>query len=54
MQDLTRSCDADILVTEAVREGLDPRFVLRPMAAAALRGIEKPVVTYAVERFDSR
>lgn len=51
VQDLTRSCDADILVTEAVREGLDPRFVVRPMAAAALRGIEKPVVTYAVERF---
>jgi len=49
VQDLTRTCDADILITDAVRENLDPRFVLHPMAAASLRGIEKPVATYAVE-----
>ena len=49
VQDLTRTCDADILITEAVRENLDPRFMLHPMAAASVRGIEKPVATYAVE-----
>ncbi len=53
VQDLTRACDADVLITEAVRLSLDPRFVLRPMAAASLRGIEKPVVTYSVEHFES-
>jgi adenylate cyclase len=52
VQDLTRGTDADILVTEAVRDGLDPRFVLRPMAAASVRGIEQPVATWAVDRFD--
>jgi hypothetical protein len=31
---------------------LDPRFVLRPMAAASLRGIGQPVATYCVERFE--
>ena len=53
VQDLTRSCDADVLVTETVRETLDPRFALRPMEEASLRGIEKPVATYSVERFES-
>lgn len=54
VQDLTRSCDADILVTEAVQQTLDPRFVLRPLSAAPLRGIEEPVATFSVERFASR
>jgi adenylate cyclase len=53
VQDLTRSCDADVLITDAVRLKLDSRFVLRPVAPASLRGIEKPVPTYSVERFDS-
>ena len=53
LQDLTRACDADILITEAVRRDLDPRFVLRPMAPAALRGIEQPVATHAVEGFEA-
>jgi len=54
VQDLTRTCDADILITEAVRQDMDPRFVLRAMAPASLRGIEKPVATYAVEQFEER
>ncbi|MBW2363241.1 MAG: adenylate/guanylate cyclase domain-containing protein [Deltaproteobacteria bacterium] len=53
VQDFTRTCDADILITEAVQRDLDPRFVLRPMAPASLRGIEKPVTTYALERFET-
>ena len=52
VQDLTRACDADVLITPAVREGLDPHFELRAMPAASLRGIEKPVATYSVERFE--
>ncbi len=50
VQDHTRKCDADILATEAVRRTLDPRFALRPMGAALLRGIAEPVATYSVER----
>jgi class 3 adenylate cyclase len=52
VQDLTRSCDAEILITESVRQNLDPRFVLRAMAAASLRGLEKPVATYALQGFE--
>ena len=54
VQDLTRTCDADILITQSVRQDLDPRFVLRAMRPASLRGIEKPVATYAVERFEEQ
>jgi adenylate cyclase len=53
VQALTRTCDADILMTEAVRVNLDPRFALRPMAGASLRGIEKPVATFSLERFEN-
>ena len=45
---LTRSHGADILITAAVRSGLDPRFVLEALPARAVRGVSDPVVTYAV------
>jgi adenylate cyclase len=48
VQTLTRVHKVDILVTEALREHLDPRFVLTPMPAEFVKGIEEPVVTYAV------
>ena len=48
VQTLTRIHKVDILVTEALREHLDPRFVLEPMPPEAVKGIEEPVVTYAV------
>jgi adenylate cyclase len=54
VQDLTRVHGVDILLTEEVRETLDPRFALRPLPAAALRGIAQPVTVFAAERFDSR
>ncbi|MCP3986930.1 MAG: adenylate/guanylate cyclase domain-containing protein [bacterium] len=54
LQDFTRGCDTDILITEAVRRDLDPRFVLRPMAPASLRGIENPVATFSLEGFEER
>jgi adenylate cyclase len=53
VQDLTRSFGVDILVTEAVRAALDPRFRLRPLAPVALRGIAEPVPVWAVEGFDA-
>lgn len=48
---LTRTVDADILVTDAVREALDPRFALRPLAPVPVRGIAEPVATWAVQGF---
>jgi adenylate cyclase len=48
VQALTRIHKADILVTESLREHLDPRFVLTPMPAESVKGIDEPVVTYAV------
>ena len=50
VQALTREHGHDILLTDSVREQLDPRFVLRPMPAVAVKGISEPVVTYAVLR----
>lgn len=52
VQDLTRVLPGDILVTRAVAERLDRRFLRRPMPPAELRGIEGPVETFAVERFE--
>jgi len=48
VQALTRIHQVDILVTEALREQLDPRFVLARMPVEAVKGITEPVVTYAV------
>ena len=48
VQTLTRIHKVDILVTEALREELDTRFVLEPMPAEIVKGIAEPVVTYAV------
>ncbi|MGQ0578632.1 MAG: adenylate/guanylate cyclase domain-containing protein [Betaproteobacteria bacterium] len=48
VQGLTREHGCDILLTESVREKLDPRFKLMPMPAVAVKGISEPVVTYAV------
>jgi adenylate cyclase len=48
VQALTRTHDVDILLTETVREKLDPAFTLRALPATAVKGIEEPVVTYTV------
>lgn len=45
---LTREHGADILVTTAVRDSLDPRYVLEELPARSVRGVAEPVVTYAV------
>ncbi len=41
----------DILVTREVRETLDPRFVVRELPPAEVRGIAEPVLIFAVESF---
>jgi adenylate cyclase len=51
IEQLTRQHGADILVTDAVRQALDPRFVLRELPAVPIRGISEPMVTFAVEAF---
>ena len=48
VQALTRTHQVDILVTEALREQLDPRFLLAPMPAESVKGVVEPVITYAV------
>ena len=46
---LTRTHGVDVLVTDAVREGLDRRFHLRAMPAAEVRGLPGALTTFAVE-----
>ena len=48
VEHLTRVHQADVLITAAVRAGLDPRFVVEELPASAVRGVAAPVVTYAV------
>jgi class 3 adenylate cyclase len=48
LQALTREHDVDILVTDAVRRELDPRFELRALPPQAIKGITEPVATYVV------
>jgi adenylate cyclase len=48
VQALTRTHNSDILITESVREQLDPRFKLEAKPATPVKGIAEPVVTYAV------
>jgi class 3 adenylate cyclase len=51
VQDLTRRFPADILLTRAVKETLDPRFELRTLAPTEVRGIAGSVEIFAVEGF---
>jgi class 3 adenylate cyclase len=52
VENLTRLHGVPILVTAAVREKLDPRFVVRELPVLDVRGVSEPVVTFAVERLD--
>jgi adenylate cyclase len=53
VQDLTRQHRTDVLLTEEVREALDPRFALEPLTPTEVRGIAEPVMIYALRDFDS-
>jgi class 3 adenylate cyclase len=48
VQSLTRTHGVDILVTDAVRSELDASFQLDAMPAESVKGIDQPVLTYAV------
>ncbi|HTO52864.1 MAG TPA: adenylate/guanylate cyclase domain-containing protein [Myxococcota bacterium] len=48
VQGLTRAHGVDVLLTSAVHAALDPRFVLRALPPAALKGISEPVSTFAL------
>jgi class 3 adenylate cyclase len=48
---LTRVHGVDVLITDAVRASLDPRFELAEQAPSPVHGLSDPVVTYAVLRF---
>ena len=48
VQVLTRTHETDILLTEAVRERLDPAFELTVQPASPIKGIADPITTFAV------
>jgi|SRR6516162_4540160 adenylate cyclase len=48
VQGLTREHGVDVLVTVAAKQSLDPRFALRAMPPAELKGIAEPVATFAL------
>jgi adenylate cyclase len=48
VQAITREHGVDILVTRAVQQALDPRFALRALPPAVLKGISEPVETFAL------
>ncbi len=48
VESLTRLHKVDILITQAVREKIDPEVELKPMPATEVKGIEEPVITFAV------
>jgi adenylate cyclase len=48
VQTLTRTHRVDLLVTEAIRNDLDPGFALVAMPAEVVKGFAEPVITYAV------
>jgi adenylate cyclase len=53
VQNLTRVHPANIIVTQTLRDSLDPRFQLRALPDTLVKGIEKPLVIYAVDGFDA-
>jgi len=52
VQGLTRELGVDVLVTRAVRDALDPRFAVRELSPAEVRGIAEPIEICAVLGFD--
>jgi adenylate cyclase len=51
VQDLTRSYEADIILTETLREKLDPRFELEPLPDTPVKGVSEALVIHAVKGF---
>jgi adenylate cyclase len=53
VEGLTRSHDADILVTGELRKQLAPHFRLRELPPVRVRGIEEPVALFALDAEES-
>lgn len=53
VESLTRIHNVDLLITEVVKNKLDDRYVLHEMKPQNVKGKEKPIVTYFVERMNS-
>jgi adenylate cyclase len=51
LQALTRELAVDIVISREVRDALDPRFAVRALPPAVLKGIAGPVEVFAVEGF---
>jgi adenylate cyclase len=49
---LTRTEQAPILITAAVRSHLDPRFAVVPLPPLAVRGVAEPVETFRLDSAD--
>ena len=47
-ESLTRELDTDIILTEAVKDTLDPRFELRPLPVTRVKGVDRELVIYAL------
>src|SRR6185503_15139617 len=52
VEQLTRTHGVDILVTEAARAALDPRFRLRAMPPAEVKGVAAALSTFAVDGYE--
>ncbi len=48
VQTLTRVHNCAVLITDAVREKLDPKVSLRALPPTAVKGIQEPIATYEV------
>jgi class 3 adenylate cyclase len=49
VEQLTRTEGAPILLTDAVRAHLDPRFAVTPLPPLAVRGVAEPVATFRLD-----
>jgi adenylate cyclase len=52
VQVLTRALGAPLIVTDAVQRILDPRFRLRELPPTLVKGVELPLVIFALDGFD--
>jgi len=54
VQDLTRGQEVDIIVTDGVTSHLDPRFALRELPPARVKGVDAPLRVFALDGFGTR
>jgi class 3 adenylate cyclase len=52
VQTLTRDLAAPLLVTDAVRDSLDPSFRTRELPPTRVKGVERPLVIFALEGYE--